>query len=111
MSDELSKSTIYDLSIAWENDDVPQTFEAAVSDGTLKAEGLNPLNPDALNDLVSKGLIRVSEAKEGKVSIKLLPALHRAAADAREADKDREKQLKERERLWQAGAARRIAGY
>jgi hypothetical protein len=96
MLDELSRqavSTVYDLSTAWENEDVEQTFEAAVSDdGIVKAIGLNPMKPDALNELASKGLIRITEAKEGQYSIKLLPALHRAANDARAADKVRASQ-------------------
>lgn len=96
MSDEFSydaRNTLSTLSTAWENDDIPQTFDAALSDdGIVKASGLNPIKPDTLNELSGKGLIRVTEGKDGNLSIKLLPALHRAANDARAADKAREKQ-------------------
>jgi hypothetical protein len=98
MTDELSRQTasaINDLSTAWENEDIPQTFEAALSDdGIVKAEGLSPLNPNTLNELASKGLIRITEGEQGKLSVKLLPALHRAANDVRAADTARERQYR-----------------
>lgn len=108
MSDEFTRQasdTIHALSNAWENEDVEQTFDAVISDdGNVRAMRLHPMKTDALNELASKGLIRIAEGKqEGELSIKLLPALHRAANDVRAADKAREKQ-------YHANARRLITG-
>jgi hypothetical protein len=97
MQDEFSleaRNTIHALANAWENEDIPQTFEAVISDdGNVRAMRLHPMNQGALNELVKKDLIRITEGKqEGELSIKLMPSLQRVVNDVRAADKARERQ-------------------
>lgn len=99
MSDEFSleaRNAIHALANAWENEDIPQTFDAVISgDGKVRAMSLHPMKQDALNELVKKDVIRITEGKqEGELSIKLMPSLQRVVNDVRAADKEREKQYR-----------------